>query len=91
MEERKYFRDCKLTKLKEFSNGYGREETILIPFICETENSVITYNKKGDVTRRYNKKTNKVLKSFVGIEIKETTFLNNTQVFQKLDAIVSSY
>jgi hypothetical protein len=66
----KVLSNCSLTKLREYAQSYGTQETIPVPFIKEFQNEIWLLNDCGEHTRTMRKGT-KVLIDFTGTEITE--------------------
>ena len=74
----KILANATITKLREYSQSYGSEETLNIPFIKVYEKEIQLFNELGNITRKMRIGT-KVLKSFNGHEITERTFNMRTK------------
>lgn len=74
----KVLSNCTVTKLKEYSQSYGGQETISVPFIKEMEGEIILLNECGEHFRTLRKFTKKLI-SFKGNEITERQFKIRTK------------
>lgn len=64
----KVLSNCSLTKLREYRQSYGSQETLNVPYIKEFANEIWLCNECGEHTRTMKKGT-KLLISFIGKEI----------------------
>ena len=74
----KILANATITKLREYSQSYGSEETKNVDFIKEFDNEIQLFNYLGAHIRTMRKGT-KLLKSFSGVEITERTFKCRTK------------
>lgn len=74
----KILKNCTIVKLREYSQSYGQPETIKVSFIKEFEKEIHLISSTG-IHQRTMKKGTKVLISFDGKEIKESTFIASTK------------